>query len=78
MFDMAIVNSWLLHKRDASSLMVPKTKMHRLCIYKLRVSTALIEAGKVATISKCGRPSMDATPEPTRKVFAIPPMPVED
>ena len=77
MFDMAIINSCLLYKRDASSLMIPKVKIHRLCIFKQCVSSP-IEAGKPTAHLKHSRHSNNITPEPKRKVLAISSMPVKD
>ena len=57
MLDMIIVNSWLLYKRDAQELSIPKKDVLPLASFKLKVVFALMQGGKALNVSKRGRPS---------------------
>ena len=46
MIDMAIVNSWLLYKRNAISLKLPKYEILALALFKLKVANCLIKENK--------------------------------
>lgn len=46
MIDMAVSNSWLLYRRQANHLSVPKAKQMSLCAFKLSLSYSLILSGK--------------------------------
>ena len=60
MIDMTIVNSWLLHRRDASNLMLPRSKILALAWFKLRVAECLMKEGKSCSANKRGRPSLSS------------------
>lgn len=67
MLDMAIVNSWLLYKRDAKQLKLPNKDILPLALFKLEVADALIKRGKPTT-AKRGRPSSSSLEnEPKKK-----------
>ena len=57
MFDMAIVNSWLLYRRDATSLNLQKKDISSLASFKLLIAFDLMKAGKPCGTRKRGRPS---------------------
>ena len=57
MIDMAIVNSWLLYRRDAEALKVCKKTILPLAFFKLRLAYALMKSGKCMKRSNAGRPS---------------------
>lgn len=57
LFDMTVVNSWLMYRRDAESLGVPKKKQDSLLRFKFRLASSLLKAGKRNSTSKRGRPS---------------------
>jgi hypothetical protein len=65
MFDMAVVNSWLLFKRDTIFLDMPRKSVLALSNFKFHVALALMEAGKL--INKRGRPTACETPESKRR-----------
>lgn len=46
MIDMVIVNSWLLYRRDANNLRLPKSEILSLAPFKLRVAISLMREGK--------------------------------
>jgi hypothetical protein len=62
---MAVVNSWLLHKRDTIFLDMPRESVLALSDFEFQVAFALMEAGKL--INKRGRPSACETPESKRQ-----------
>eukprot|EP00066_Takifugu_rubripes_P019441 XP_011608707.1 PREDICTED: piggyBac transposable element-derived protein 3-like [Takifugu rubripes] len=57
--DMAIVNSWLLYRRDCESLGVPRRKRKDLLAFRASVAQALCMEGKDPMRQKRGRPSLD-------------------
>ena len=57
MFDMAVVNSWLLHKRDANSLCTAKNDILQMSLLNVQVAFALIKANKPNNGMKRGRPN---------------------
>ena len=57
MIDMVIVNSWLLYKRDAISLKLPKSEILALAPFKLKVANCLMKENKAFVGAKRGRPS---------------------
>jgi len=61
MIDMVVVNSWLLYKRDAINLKLPKSEILALAPFKLRVANCLMKEGKPCTATKRGRPSMQSS-----------------
>ena len=69
MIDMSIVNAWLLYRRSADHLQLPKKQVMSLALFKLRLAIALMKSGKSCVRSKRGRPS--STPEPPTKRKAI-------
>jgi len=46
MIDMTVVNSWLLYRREANHLEVPKRKQMSLCEFKLKLADSLLLSGK--------------------------------
>ena len=56
LFDVVIVNGWLLYRMAATKMQVPTRKQMSLCEFKLKISDALIHRGK-SIIKKRGRPS---------------------
>ncbi|MFV0329690.1 MAG: hypothetical protein ACK5KL_07705 [Dysgonomonas sp.] len=61
MIDMVIVNSWMLYRRDASNLHLPRSEISQLAIFKLRAAVALMKTGKPVGGLKRGRPSVAET-----------------
>ena len=57
MVDMLLVNSWMLYRRDASNLKLPRSEISQLATFKLRAAVALMKSGKVLGGLKRGRPS---------------------
>ncbi|XP_050688459.1 piggyBac transposable element-derived protein 3-like isoform X2 [Eriocheir sinensis] len=51
MIDMTVINSWLLHRREADHLKVPKRKQMSLCLFKLKLADSLLLGGK-STVKK--------------------------
>lgn len=56
--DLAVVNSWLLYRRDCESLQVPQRKQKDLLAFKLSIADYLAKYGKPVTGDKRGRPSL--------------------
>ena len=54
MIDMVLVNSWLLYRRDALHLQLPKSEVIPLTYFKIKIAFSLMMAGKEST-RKCGR-----------------------
>lgn len=46
MIDMTVINSWLLYKREARHLEIPKRKEMSLCEFKLKIADSLLLGGK--------------------------------
>ena len=46
LLDMSVVNAWLLYRRDAQDLQVPKNKIHSLLQFKICIIDLLLKAGK--------------------------------
>ena len=67
MIDMVLVNSWLLYKRDALHLQLPKSEVIPLAYFKIRVAFSLMMAGKECN-RKRGRPSLQDPTAATAKV----------
>lgn len=65
--DMAIVNSWLLYRRDSESLNIPKKKQRDLLSFRTSVAQALCMQGKDLSKKKRGRPSSDLERDFERK-----------
>ena len=53
---MSVVNAWLLYRRDAQDLQVPKNKIHSLLQFKICFIDSLLKAGK-SDFKKRGRKS---------------------
>ena len=69
MLDMAVTNSWLLYRRDAENLNLPKKEVLSLLDFKLSVANGLVKKGKTQ-LNKRGRPSSEGqTPTPKRTRF---------
>ena len=71
MLDMAITNSWLLYKRDAAKLNLPKKEVLALLPFKLSVANALAKKGKVQ-INKRGRPSSEGQTSTAKRARSAP------
>ena len=56
LFDMTVVNAWMLYRRDAQDLGISVSKQSGLSAFKLNVAFSLMKAGKDVT-KKRGRPS---------------------
>ena len=56
LFDMAVVNSWFLYRRDADNLSIPKSKQLGLSAFKLSIAFFLMKSGK-DVLKKRGRQS---------------------
>jgi len=71
--DVALVNSWLLYRRDCKDLCVPSQKVMMLQEFEFSVAEALLLEGKSPQPRKGGRPSSDTTEERfTKKKKRIP------
>lgn len=57
LLDLAVVNSWLLYRRDCDSLAVPRHKQKDQLAFKLALASYLCKHGKIASGEKRGRPS---------------------
>lgn len=58
LFDMMVVNSWQLYRRDADAIGIPVRKQDSLLRFKWRLANSLLRAGKSTTAGvKRGRPS---------------------
>lgn len=53
---MAIVNAWLLYRKDCENLSIPKNEIFQLATFKLDVAVSLTKAGQCIS-NKRGRPS---------------------
>lgn len=49
LLDMTIINCWLLYRRDAEKLGIPKSKQIGLCEFKLNIASSLMKSGKDIT-----------------------------
>ena len=49
LFDMTVVNAWMLYRRDAQDLGIPVSKQSGLSAFKLNVAFSLMKAGKDVT-----------------------------
>ncbi|XP_018015118.1 piggyBac transposable element-derived protein 3 [Hyalella azteca] len=67
MIDMVVVNSWLLYRRDASSLNLPRKDILSLASFKLLIAFDLMKAGKVCNGKKRGKPSLTPDSSNARK-----------
>ena len=68
--DMALLNIWNCYKRDAKFLKIPKSKIMKYAVFKLQVSSDLLQAGKAAR--KRGRPQATPKRKPSRHHSAMP------
>ena len=60
--DMAVVNSWLLYRRDCDALNVSKKNRLKLVAFKLDIATCLLSQNKpTGNTSRTGRPSLDSS-----------------
>ena len=57
MFDMAVVNAWLLYRRDASHMNLRRKDILALAEFKIQIAFGLIKSGKPLGQIKRGRPS---------------------
>lgn len=60
MIDMVIVNSWVLYRRDALHLQLPKSEVIPVTFFIIKVAFSLITSGKEC-IHKRGGPSLSDT-----------------
>lgn len=65
--DMAIVNSWLLYRRDCESLSIPQKKQKDLLSFRTSIAQALCMQGKDLSKRKRGRPHSDVEREFEKK-----------
>lgn len=72
LLDMCVVNSWLLYRRHCKQL---NDKIMSLLKFKLEISHALLQCGKVQT-PKRGRPLSNTPPSKKRRTFT--PRPTND
>lgn len=72
--DMALVNAWLLYRKDCNILSLPKKSVLQLASFKLNVAVALAKTG-VLHSRKRGRPARD---EPTTNRKRRCSLPVDD
>ena len=68
--DMALLNSWNCNKRDVKFLQIPKSKIMKYEVFKLQVSSDLLQAGKAAR--KRRRPQAAPKRKPSRHHSAMP------
>ena len=68
--DMALLNSWNLYKRDAKFLNIPKSKILKYAVFKLQVSSDLLQAGKPT--KKRGRNQVTPKRKPSRHHCTMP------
>lgn len=66
LLDMTVVNSWIMCRRDAANLCIPKSKQIGLCEFKLKIAFSLMKGGK-DVISKRGRPSISVELQYSKK-----------
>ena len=59
LLDMCVVQAWLMYRRTAKSLQLPKKEVLSLCNFKLSVADSLMKQGKMAVGPKRGRPSLE-------------------
>ncbi|MCL4149497.1 UNVERIFIED_CONTAM: hypothetical protein GTU68_003642 [Idotea baltica] len=57
LLDVGLVNAWLLYRRDADSLRIPKAAQHQLQSFKLLVANSLLKQHKEIAQKPVGRPS---------------------
>uniref|UniRef100_A0A6A7GCV3 PiggyBac transposable element-derived protein 3-like n=1 Tax=Hirondellea gigas TaxID=1518452 RepID=A0A6A7GCV3_9CRUS len=69
--DMAIVNSWLLYRKDAKNLKLQKKDIMPLFQFKLAISNALIKKGKAQKVKRC-RPSAVSQGKPPKHPRSLP------
>ncbi len=67
LFDMALVNAYLIYKRSCNALHIPAGKQNKLAQFKYRVAKCLMFSCKITKKGKRGRPSIEAAEEPLRK-----------
>nr|XP_039271113.1 piggyBac transposable element-derived protein 2-like [Styela clava] len=65
--DLAIVNSWILYRRDCESLGVASNKQRDLLSFRSSVAESLCKLGKISTPLKRGRP-LSTTPPRIRRI----------
>ncbi|KAF2364054.1 PiggyBac transposable element-derived protein, partial [Trinorchestia longiramus] len=57
MIDMAIVNAWLLYRRQAQKLSIFEKDISPLALFKLRIAVSLMKSGNISFRPRRGRPS---------------------
>lgn len=67
LIDMAIVNAWLLYRRDADRIKIPPRKQLSLSEFKIKIAKALIFANKPIKRTQRGRPSLEIEDESKRR-----------
>ena len=67
MLDMAIVNAWLIYRRQSQLHKIPEREVNALAMFKLRISFSLMKAGKTLDRPKRGRPSTSNEEPPAKK-----------
>lgn len=54
---LAVINAWLLYKRDCKALDIPKKQMLNRRMFQAQLASSLILIGTAGSVSKRGRPS---------------------
>lgn len=67
-FSMAIINSWLEYRQDATKLGIPAKKQLDLLDFTLSVAEALASKGQPTKSTKRGRPSSSPILEPKKRL----------
>lgn len=67
LIDMAIVNSWLLYRRDADRIKIPPRKQLSLSQFKVKLAKALMFMNKPIERTKRGRPSLEKQSEAKKR-----------
>ena len=68
--DLALLNSWNCYRRDAKFLELPKSKILKYAVFKMQISSDLLQAGKPSR--KRGRPQATPKRKPSRHHCAMP------
>lgn len=76
--DLAVVNSWLLYRRDCDSLAVPRQKQKDQLAFKLALANHLCKLGRPVAGEKRGRPSFDIQQQYVSKKKRGPTKPIPD
>ena len=75
LLDLAVVNSWLLYRRDCESMAIPRQKRKDQLAFKLALANHLCKHGKRIAGEKKGRPSFNSSKQAKRKRGPATPIP---